>query len=311
MKKKKKVIYIIFLFLIYVASFTITIKYYLDNDNFLLTHYLLNNDNNKIINRLISFIANIKFDEPISFIKDNYHVTIKTSSDDIKDITTLPKNNYVKDPNPINVDKPIVYLYNTHQSEEYSNSNNLEYNVKPTVMTASYILREMLNKNNINTIVEENDVLEFLKTNNWNYAASYKVSRMLMEDIKEKEPTLKYYIDLHRDSVSRKVSTITINNKSYAKLLFILGLENNNYLENLKFIEKINNEIDKKYPGLSRGIYKKQGPGVNGVYNQDFSQNTILIEVGGQDNTIDEVYNSCLVISEILTNYIKGDNSES
>lgn len=311
MKKKKKVIYIIFLFLIYVASFTITIKYYLEHDNNFFTQYLLGNNNHQVINKLISFIANIKFDEPISFIKDNYHVTIKTSSDDIKDITTLPKNNYVKDPNPINVDKPIVYLYNTHQSEEYSTSNNLEYNVKPTVMTASYILREMLNKNNINTIVEENDVLEFLKTNNWNYAASYKVSRMLMEDIKEKEPTLKYYIDLHRDSVSRKVSTITINNKSYAKLLFILGLENNNYLENLKFIEKINNEIDKKYPGLSRGIYKKQGPGVNGVYNQDFSQNTILIEVGGQDNTIDEVYNSCLVISEILTNYIKGDNSES
>ena len=39
----------------------------------------------------------------------------------------------------------LVYLYNSHQSEEYKASNNEIYNVKPTVMTTSYILREMLN----------------------------------------------------------------------------------------------------------------------------------------------------------------------
>ena len=65
--------------------------------------------------------------------------------------------------------------------------------------------------------------------------------------------------------------------------------------------------FNEKYPGLSRGIYKKKGAGVNGVYNQDFSPKTILIEVGGQDNTIDEVFNTCEAISTILTEYIKED----
>jgi stage II sporulation protein P len=134
---------------------------------------------------------------------------------------------------------------------------------------------------------------------------------MLLDDIKEKEPTLRYFIDLHRDSVNKNISTININGEDYAKLLFIVGLENPNYSTNLKFTEELNNKLDKMYPGLSRGIYKKKGPGVNGVYNQDFDPNTILIEVGGEENTIDEIYNSCMVISDILTSYIKGDNNES
>ena len=79
----------------------------------------------------------------------------------------------------------------------------------------------------------------------------------------------------------------------------------------MKFTEELNNKLNEKYPGLSRGIYKKKGPGVNGVYNQDFDPNTILIEVGGEENTIDEVYNSCRAISIILTEYIRGDVNES
>ena len=310
--KNKKIIYILSIILIYFLSFFLSVKYYLNKeDNSVLIKTLLNNEkDNRVFTKIISFIAHIDIKNPITMIYNNYSVYGKSSSDD--NITVLPKNNYVKDPNPDKkIDKPIVYLYNTHQSEQYKASSNQNYNVKPTVMTTSYILREMLNKNNINTIVEENDVLEFLRTNNWNYASSYKVTRMLLDDIRTKEPTLKYFIDLHRDSVSKNISTINIDNKSYAKILFILGLENKEYEKNLYFIEKINNMINSKYPGLSRGIYKKKGPGVNGVYNQDFDPNTILIEVGGEENTIDEVYNTCMAISIVLTEYIKGDINES
>ena len=50
---------------------------------------------------------------------------------------------------------------------------------------------------------------------------------------------------------------------------------------------------------------KKQGKGVNGKYNQDFDPNTILIEVGGQYNTIDEVNRSLKVFSRVLWTYLK------
>ena len=158
--------------------------------------------------------------------------------------------------------------------------------------------------------MEENDVTEFLRTNNWNYASSYKVTKLLMEDAYSKNSSLEYFIDLHRDSVKKKISSITIENKKYARILFIVGLENKNYDKNLQMTEILNKKFNEKYPGLSRGIYKKEGAGVNGVYNQDFHPNTILIEIGGTENTIDEVFNTCEAISVVLTEYIKEVSSE-
>ena len=48
---------------------------------------------------------------------------------------------------------------------------------------------------------------------------------------------------------------------------------------------------------------------MNGVYNQDFHENTILIELGGEENTIDEVLNSTLAISDVITQIVKEDRS--
>lgn len=312
-----KLALIIFLFSF---SFCFTLRYFaqnLDNESFL--RLLLKNGSSHIelsekrsfFSELITLVTNMDITNPTTLLKNNYTgKDFLTSSDEDKDIHSVPVSNYIKDPyDRIEHNEPLVYLYNSHQSEEYKASNLENYNVTPTVMMTSYILREKLNDNGIPTIVEQNDVTEFLRTNNWNYAASYQVTKLLMNDAYSKNSTLKYFIDLHRDSVKKSVSTTTIDNKNYAKILFIIGLENKNYQKNLKLTEAINNKLNEKYPGLSRGIYKKQGVGVNGVYNQDFHPNTILIEVGGQDNTIDEVFNTCEAISTVLTEYIKEQES--
>ena len=169
---------------------------------------------------------------------------------------------------------------------------------------ASYIFREKLNNLSIPTIVEESDINEILRINSWKYYKSYDVTRMLINDIRKKEKSLKYFIDIHRDSVSHKLSYIKINNKSYARVLFIIGLENKNYKSNLKFTEGFNQLIEEEYKGLTRGIYKKKGKGVNGVYNQDIDKNVMLIEIGGEENTIEEVTNTIEVLADLFYKYI-------
>ena len=72
-------------------------------------------------------------------------------------------------------------------------------------------------------------------------------------------------------------------------------------------MNKLNTLSEKYYPGLSRGIYKKSGPGVNGIYNQDINSNVILIEVGALENNIEEVLNTMEALSNILYYYIKGE----
>lgn len=202
---------------------------------------------------------------------------------------------------------PLIYIYNTHQTEEYTPSTFVEYSVMPTVQMNNYILEEKFEQNGYSTIVEEQNIKTVLNEHKWNYAGSYNASRIFLEQAKKNYPTLKYFIDVHRDSLKKEATTIELNNKSYAKILFIIGLENPNYEQNLSFTEKINNQLNEKYPGLSKGIYKKEGTGVNGVYNQDFSPYTILVEMGGPENTVDEVLNTSLAFSDCFLEVIKNN----
>ena len=173
----------------------------------------------------------------------------------------------------------------------------------------NYILEDIFNKNNYKTIVEENSIKDILNKNNWKYYKSYNATRILLEENIIKYPTLKYFIDIHRDSLPKNRTTVKIDNKDYAKVLFLIGLENKNYEENLIFTEKINNKLNEYYKGLSKGILKKGGEGVNGVYNQDFNNRTILIEIGGYENTPTEVLNSAIAFSRCFMEVISEETN--
>ncbi len=222
----------------------------------------------------------------------------KISEIDNKVALTIPVSNQKHD------EAPLIYIYNTHSNEEYKYLKNDIYNIVPNVKTASYILEDELRKLGFNSIVEPLNTIDLVNQQNLLYKDSYKVSRTLLENQKIANDSLVYFIDLHRDSVDGSITSATINGEKYAKIMFLLGLENENYEENKKVITKLNDYINLNYPGLSRGIYEKKGKGVNGVYNQDFSPYTMLIEVGGVDNTILEVSNSLKVIASSLYNFI-------
>ncbi len=314
-KSRLKKFKIMLLLIISILSFTYTIrilnKINLQVDDLFL-ETLINSSNNikgqGITSDVVNYVISLDFLNPVNLINSNYKGLVKNNATKIDNVVIKETSN-TKEPKDDNTNKvATVYIYNTHQSEEYKSRNSTSYNVNPTVLLASYILQEKLSKLGINSIVEESNIMELLRINNWNYASSYKITKMLLEQAKKDNQSLVYFIDLHRDSISYDKTTITINNKKYAKILFLLGLENPNYLENKKVISKMHEMINEKYPGLSKGIYEKKGKGVNGVYNQDFSKNCILIEVGGKDNTIDEVNNTIEVIANTLYTYI-GDNN--
>ena len=250
--------------------------------------------------KMMMKLLNIDLASPLTFLNRDYKGLTSNTVVKLKKNETNKKIETKKE-------NPTIYIYNTHQTEEYKPTSFLEYSVNPNVLMASYILEEQLsNKGNV-VLVEEESVSKLRTTLGLNYAGSYKVTRSMMENAKKNNPTLKYYIDLHRDSLTRDKTTLTVDGKSYAKILFIVGLENSNYQENLDFTNKISDLLNQKVKGLSKGIYKKEGPLVNGVYNQDFSNRVILIELGGNENTIDEVYRSLIVLGEVLDEVIKND----
>ncbi len=209
-----------------------------------------------------------------------------------------------------NTQKPIVYIFNTHQTEGY-NSKFLEtFNINNTVYLGSHILAEYLSDLGVSTIVEENSIVDVLNTNGWKYGYSYKASRILLENAYKKNPSLDFFIDLHRDAASYDRTLTEIDGKKYAKILFVVGLEHENYEPNLQLAKNLNERIKKIAPTLSRGVLEKKGPGVNGKYNQDFNKNTILIEVGGQYNYIEEVNNTLKIIAQVIYEYLEDEKEK-
>ena len=216
-----------------------------------------------------------------------------------------PNYEYIPDPSPTPVSEPIIYIYNTHQTEGYSKVGMSEYDIIPTVLFASYYLRERLNDYSLPTIVETTEMSEILRINQWSYSHSYDASRYLLLDAKEKNPSLKYFLDIHRDSISYEASTAEFMGKKYAKVLFVIGKEHPNYEQNLAFANRINEKMKQKINNISRGVIGKEGKGVNGIYNQDISPYSILIETGGQYNNIAEVTNTMEILASVLKEYIE------
>ena len=289
-KSKFKLLKIVFVIGICYFSFSYSLKFLINKKiknkvtNKVIMNYLLKTSSNNLVKlNKNNDLFNLNFNSSTILLKTGLNNMINDDAvvleDNYNEETIVTK--YFEDPNNYVVNKPIIYIYNTHQLEEYSNSNVSNYDASPNVLMASYILKEKLNDLNIPTIVEQTNINQILDTNNWKYNYSYKASKMLIEDALSKNDSLKYIIDLHRDSLPKDKTTLINNNVKYAKILFVVGLEHENYESNLQIAEKLNEIINSKIPNISKGVLKKGGKGNNGIYNQDLNSNAMLIELGG------------------------------
>lgn len=314
LKKKRILKKVIMLFIIAFSFYVgycsfLTVKLYSSNEEFIMNllydanHYKKYEQKN-IITEVAQIVYNVDVKRPMSLLENLFGYKSFGQDEEYNPDELIAVSNHIKDPNPNKPDNPIVYIYNSHQLENYSSSNYEVYNITPNVMMASYLLKEKLNNLGISSIVEEADMTEFMRINNWNYDYSYAASRFFINAVREEYSTLKYFIDIHRDSINKATSTVKINDKIYARVLFVVGMEYSTYRQNLELSNLINGRLETEYKGISRGVLTKKGADVNGVYNQDISPNSILIEIGGYENKIEEVLNTVEALSMILSEVI-------
>lgn len=266
LKKPKRVNFIVFLIIICILFLVV---------NFLLKKIELNS-NELFVKRLLQksnyYLINENLDTNLTYklfkfdLKNPITIMDKVFAYE-KDIQTFAyiQNNFV--------DNPRVYIYSTHPNEKY---------IDNTISYASLILQEKLNSLQVETIVEERSVVEYLEDNNLEFDDSYKATREFLSD-KLKIYDFDLIIDLHRDAVNN--TTIKINNEEYAKIMFV---QNVNYKDNITLANKLNDILNEKYSGITRGIYNKYVDN----FNQDLNNNVLLIELGGNTNTFEQVNNS-------------------
>ncbi len=206
-------------------------------------------------------------------------------------------------------DRKVVYVYFTHNRESFLpylegvTNPDLAFHSQLNVTRIGDQLREELEKRGLGTVVDKTDVQANLLNKGWSYVQSYQESRAVVEAAVSGNRDLTYLIDIHRDSRRKQDTTKVINGESYAKLAFVVGGEHANYEKNLAFANQLHDLLEQKYNGISRGTFTKAGAGTNGKFNQDLSENAILVEFGGVDNTFEELNRSAAALADVISEY--------
>jgi stage II sporulation protein P len=201
-------------------------------------------------------------------------------------------------------DKKVVHLYFTHNRESYLpylqgvTDPNLAYHSQLNVTKIGDQLKESLEARGIGTSIDKSDIMGSVKM-----ASTYQKSGELVQTAMATNTELEYFIDIHRDARRKDKTTVMIDGKAYAQLAFVIGGKNPNHEKNEKLASDLHILLEKKYKGLSWGIHMNQGAGQNGVYNQNLSENVILVEFGGVDNTFEELNRSADALADVFSEY--------
>jgi stage II sporulation protein P len=210
--------------------------------------------------------------------------------------------------------KKVAYIYHSHSRESFlpllPGAKHPDEASSPTanISLVGERLKNKLEERGIGALQDKTDITQLLLDKKLKYPSSYKMSRQVVQAAMKNNNDIEYLIDIHRDNARKDKTTVEINGKKYAKLYFIVGVENKNYQNNLDLATSINSELNKKYKGISRGIFPKDRKQGNGIYNQDLSPNSLLIEIGGVDNTLDEVYRTVDALAEIISEHYWKDS---
>jgi stage II sporulation protein P len=208
--------------------------------------------------------------------------------------------------------RKVVHIIHSHSRESFlpelkdTNTPNQAFHPNVNITLVGERLGRELEKRGIGVEVDKSDIGSMLSERNWVYHQSYDASREIVKEAISNNEDLQFFFDLHRDGVGRNATTVKINGVEYARTFFVVGQNNKNFEKNAKLAADLHAMLEKKYPGLSRGVIAKGGSGSNGRYNQDLSPNSILVEFGGIENTLEEAYRSAEAFAEVFSEFYWG-----
>jgi stage II sporulation protein P len=216
-----------------------------------------------------------------------------------------------------NPDHKTVFIYQSHSWESFlpllegaKNPNDaISSDERVNVIGLGDRLANNLMERGIGVEHDKTNMKQELQKKGWKTTEAYTVSGTIVDAaVAANNRDLDYFIDIHRDSARKNLTTKTINGKSYARLYFVVGKEHKNYLENLDIAKKLHGDLEKNYPGISRGVFLKSKSEGNGIYNQDVSTKAMLVEVGGVDNNLDELERTVDVFADVLADFYWEEN---
>ncbi len=211
--------------------------------------------------------------------------------------------------------EPQVLIMHTHATESYQTWPDLVFDESYTARSKNTALNmvavgaemaRVLNAAGINTLHDET------LYDAPGYTSSYQRSRAGVQDYLERYPSIKVVLDVHRDAIedsdgTRVKPVCEVDGETTAQVMVIAGCDNGssialpNWRLNLRFAAAWETAMESAYPGLTRPVlcgYR--------FYNQDLATGSLLIEIGGHANTLDEAIRAGRHAAEALAGVLGG-----
>lgn len=203
---------------------------------------------------------------------------------------------------------PQILIYHTHSKETFADS--VQGDPEQSIVGVGSFLTKLLEEEYGYSVLHHTAEYDTVRDE------AYAKSLPAIEQLLQENPSIQVVIDLHRDSGNpAREMTVDIDGRKTARFMFFNGisrsrrtgdiayLANPNLKENLAFSFQMQAAAGEYYPGLTRKIYIKQYR-----YNMHLRGKTLLIELGDENNTLEEAKNACYPIAHLLDLVLSGQN---
>lgn len=211
---------------------------------------------------------------------------------------------------------PTVLIYHTHATEAFLQDANYTYveseewrteDNEKNIVHVGEVLKSQLEALGYNVIHDTTNVEPPDLT------SAYSRSLEVMKKYKDVD----IYIDLHRNAADVETvqnNTVEIDGKNCAKMFFVVGTGIGTYKgeydvvpdwkANYTFALSVQKQIRDIAPGVMKPIRTKVGR-----YNQHMGM-CLLLEIGNNANTMEEVLNSLPYFSEAFSDVVRFDGQQ-
>ena len=208
-----------------------------------------------------------------------------------------------------NGEEPQILIYHTHSKEAFVDSAEGDEN--NGIVGAGAYLAALLRERYGYNVIHHNGCYD----NERDYA--YSNALPAIEALLQEYPSIEVVIDLHRDEMpADRRLVMDLQGRPTAQFMFFNGLcrtkkgeieqlENPYLMDNLALSFQMQAACNEYYPGIARRIYLKAYR-----YNMHLCPKTLLIELGAQNNTEEEIHNACEPLAHVLDLVFRGQEPE-
>ncbi len=206
---------------------------------------------------------------------------------------------------------PQILIYHTHSQEAFADS--VEGDESTSIMGVGERLAQILEERYGYSVLHHLEKYDVESRNDAYSEALPEIEALLADN-----PSIQVVIDLHRDEMAEETRLVMdVDGRPTARFMFFNGLSytrktgaisylKNDHLEdNLAFSFQMEKAAMEYYPGLTRKIYLK-----GYRYNMHLCAKTLLVELGAQNNTVEEAMNACDPLAHILHLVLSGQSGE-